>query len=117
MDLLQWLKNAYTGNRQPAVHIPDGARTPPVRRRYRFSGCVQGVGFRYEAKLLAAQLGLTGWVRNENDGTVVVEAEGAENCVSEFLRAMREVPRFDITNIREEELPLSGTETAFKVLY
>lgn len=117
MDLFQWLKKVCTENRRPAVRVPDGPHTPPVRRRYRFSGIVQGVGFRYEAKMLADRLGLVGWAQNKNDGTVVVEIEGEACCIDEFLRAMQTVRRFDITEIRTEDLPVSGTETAFKALY
>lgn len=116
MDLFQKLRNAYAAN-QHAVRIPDGPGGPPVRRRFRFSGLVQGVGFRYEARLLAGQLELTGWVRNLPDGAVAVEAEGPRERVAEFLRAMGEVPRFDITDVEIEDLPLLGTETAFRVLY
>lgn len=115
MSLFQWLKNA--GAQPCAVPAPEDPRTPPVRRRCRFSGLVQGVGFRWEAKTLAARLGLTGWVRNENDGTVTVELQGGESSVSAFLRAMEAVSRFDITDVRVEELPLSQGETAFTVRY
>lgn len=117
MDLYQWLKRAYLGNRSPSVRIPDGPDEPPVRRRYRFSGGVQGVGFRYTAKLLAEELGLVGWAGNQNDGTVLVEIEGGAGRVDEFLRAMGEVPRFHIRGIETEDLPLSGTETDFQVVY
>lgn len=113
MYLFQWLKN---GGRQPDVRIPEGPPTPRVRRRYRFSGYVQFVGFRYEAKMTASRLDLTGWAQNQSDGTVIVEIEGEAARVDEFLRVMRAVPRFDITDIQAEELPLSGTETAFEVL-
>lgn len=118
MDLYQWLKRAYLGNRSPSVRVPDGPDdTPPVRRRYRFSGGVQGVGFRYTAKLLAEELNLVGWVRNQNDGTVLLEIEGGASRVDEFLRAVQEVPRFHIRGIDAEDLPLSGTETDFQVVY
>lgn len=117
MRLFQWLKNTYGEGRRPVVRIPDGPPAPPVRRRCRFSGCVQGVGFRFEAKLLADQLGLVGWVQNQSDGTVIVEMEGGAAYIDEFLRAMRTVPRFDITDMQAEDLPLSGTETEFKALY
>lgn len=117
MNLFQWLKNAGAVNKQSVVHRPDGPHTPPVRRRYRFSGLVQGVGFRYEAMMIAGQLGLVGWVRNENDGSVVVEIEGEASCISEFLRGLQAVPRFDITEIQAEDLPLSKTETAFNARY
>ena len=78
---------------------------------------MQGVGFRWEARLLAERLGLTGWARNERDGTVTVEVQGGPGAIGEFLRALRAVPRFDITDIRDEDLPLSGGETAFSVRY
>ena len=42
----------------------------------RIHGRVQGVGFRMQAQSRATRLGLTGWVRNEADGSVRVEAEG-----------------------------------------
>ena len=117
MNLFQWLKNACAVNRQSAVRRPDGPHTPPIRRCYRFSGRVQGVGFRYEAMIIADQLGLVGWARNENDGSVIVEIEGEASYINEFIRAMQAVPRFDITEMQVEDLPLSKTETAFHALY
>ena len=47
-----------------------------ARWRVRFYGKVQFVGFRYTARLLAAKLNLTGWVRNMPDGSVLLEAQG-----------------------------------------
>ena len=41
-----------------------------IRRRILFYGRVQGVGFRYRARYAAESLCLTGWVYNEEDGTV-----------------------------------------------
>ena len=117
MDLFQWLKNACEVNRRSGVRIPEGPHTPLVRRRYCFSGRVQGVGFRFEARMLAAQLSLVGWVRNQSDGTVVMEIEGEAAYIDEFLRAVQAVPRFDITDIQAEDLPPSRTETSFKVRY
>lgn len=117
MDLYQWLKRAYLGNRSPSVRVPDDSDAPLVRRRYRFSGGVQGVGFRYTAKLLAEELNLVGWVRNQNDGTVLLEIEGGAGRVDEFLRVVQEAPRFHIRGIDTEDLPLSGTETDFQVVY
>lgn len=117
MDLFRWLEKTRGADRQPAAYVPDGEGVPLVRRGFRFSGLVQGVGFRYEARLTAMQLELTGWARNEGDGTVSVEVQGGENRVKEFLRVMCEVPRFDITDVQTRELPPSGTETGFRVLY
>ena len=49
-----------------------------IRQRIVFHGRVQGVGFRYTAKYLARSMNLTGWVKNEYDGTVVMEVQGRE---------------------------------------
>lgn len=114
MNLFRWLKNG--GAASPAIQAQDDPGAP-VRRRFRFSGFVQGVGFRWEAKRLAGQWELTGWARNESDGTVTVEIEGGANNIGEFVRAMQGVPRFDITGIEVEDLPCSRGETDFKIVY
>lgn len=116
MGLFQRLKDIYM-EKPPVVHIQDCRQSPPVRRYYRFSGRVQGVGFRYQASLIACQLGLVGWAQNKADGTVVIEIEGGAANIDEFLRAMQSVSRFRITDIQSKELPVLGTETSFKPLY
>ena len=47
-----------------------------MNRQIRVSGKVQGVFFRKSTQKKALELGLTGWVKNEEDGTVLVEIEG-----------------------------------------
>ena len=47
-----------------------------VRYYISFKGRVQGVGFRWRAQTIANDLGLTGWVRNEYDGSVLMELQG-----------------------------------------
>ena len=56
-----------------------------VRKHIVFYGRVQGVGFRYTAKYLAQSLELTGWVRNEYDGTVTMEVQGRETLINKLL--------------------------------
>jgi acylphosphatase len=56
-------------------------------------GDVQGVGFRYFVQRHARQLGLTGWVRNNDDGTVELVAEGAREKLDDLRRAVEEGPR------------------------
>ncbi len=48
-------------------------------------GDVQGVNFRFEAKLTADKLGVKGFVRNEADGSVYIEAEGEEKDTGEIF--------------------------------
>jgi acylphosphatase len=56
-------------------------------------GDVQGVGFRYFVQRKAQQLGLRGWVRNNDDGTVEVVAEGERGDLDQLKRALDEGPR------------------------
>lgn len=50
--------------------------------RFRVSGRVQGVGFRWATARVADQLGVSGWVANRSDGTVSVHAEGADAALT-----------------------------------
>lgn len=50
--------------------------TGAVRVSLLFSGAVQGVGFRWTNQALAREAGLTGWVRNLDDGRVEMELQG-----------------------------------------
>lgn len=54
-----------------------------------FLGRVQGVGFRATAHELANRHGVTGWVRNEPEGTVGLVAEGPDQAVEAFLAELR----------------------------
>lgn len=58
----------------------------------RIFGAVQGVGYRFFAKRTADKTGLTGFVKNEFDGTVYVEAEGEIRQIQNFIIKLREGP-------------------------
>jgi acylphosphatase len=62
-------------------------------RRYVVSGRVQGVGFRWFVEREAATLGITGWVRNRDDGRVEVMATGTREQLSALHARLREGPR------------------------
>ncbi len=58
----------------------------PIRRiAIRIHGNVQGVGFRMEAKRKAGKLHLTGFVKNDPDGSVYMVAEGENAALEAFL--------------------------------
>ena len=63
-----------------------------IRRHCIFYGNVQGVGFRYRARHTANLLGLTGWVKNEWDGSVILEIQGEEANVEEMIRRLHRLP-------------------------
>lgn len=56
-----------------------------VRVIARITGTVQGVKYRVTAKREARRHGLTGWVRNEPDGTVLIDVEGDPAAIDAFL--------------------------------
>ncbi|MFN8217338.1 MAG: DNA polymerase ligase N-terminal domain-containing protein [Solirubrobacterales bacterium] len=56
-------------------------------------GAVQGVGFREATRRRALELGLRGWVRNEEDGTVRVHAEGDPTALVALVELLGEGPR------------------------
>jgi len=63
-----------------------------IHRNITIRGEVQGVGFRYYARKTAQDLGLTGFVMNQADGSVYAEAEGEENEVTAFIDWCRKGP-------------------------
>jgi acylphosphatase len=62
------------------------------RVRVTVRGEVQGVGYRYTMRMVARDLGVSGWVRNRRDGTVEAEVEGTPAQVDEVLAWMAEGP-------------------------
>jgi acylphosphatase len=70
-------------------------------------GKVQGVFFRASTKEKADELNIKGFVRNENDGSVYIEAEGGEDALKEFMTWCKSGPSraiVQIINFREGEL-------------
>ncbi|MET0953849.1 MAG: carbamoyltransferase HypF [Aeromicrobium sp.] len=83
----------------------------PVRRRLEVAGVVQGVGYRPFVYAAAAQLGLTGSVRNDLAG-VVIEAEGPAEAIDELVRRVRHEspPLAVVERVEVRELdPVGGT--------
>lgn len=76
-----------------------------VRKRIIFHGRVQGVGFRYTAKNMARSLGLTGWVKNEWDGTVLMEVQGRELLIHKLLVGLNHNQFIGIEWLDTEEIP------------
>lgn len=80
------------------------------------SGLVQGVFFRASTKRKADSLNITGFVRNEPDGRVYIEAEGVEDNLEEFVQWCHHGPphaRVESCDVREAGV--SGY-TAFDIL-
>ena len=77
-----------------------------MRRRAIVHGRVQGVFFRDSVQRLAERLGVSGWVRNNWDGTVEAVLEGDREGVDRVVGFMREGPRgarVDHVEVADEE--------------
>ena len=72
------------------------------------------MGFRYTAKYLTRSLGLTGWVRNDPDGTVTMEVQGREALINKLLVGLNGGHFISIEWMDTKEIPLEE-EKAFKV--
>ncbi len=73
-------------------------------RRYFVRGRVQGVGFRYFVERAAAELKLTGYTRNLDDGRVEVYAAGPPAKLDELRQRLSKGPRFaDVRGVDEQE--------------
>ena len=86
-----------------------------VRKRIIFRGRVQGVGFRYTAKYLAQSLGLTGWVANNWDGSVTLEAQGERAALDALVPLIERSNRWArIENVEVTTLPVKEHEYGFE---
>ena len=65
---------------------------------------MQGVGFRYFVEHAAQQLGVRGWVRNDDDGSVEVYAVGTREQLSELAGLLWRGPRWaEVRGVEESE--------------
>lgn len=121
MELEQVRKMAAAAERGEAK-MGDTPLGPKVRRRYRFVGSVQGVGFRWTTTNLANSVGATGWVMNEHDGSVTAEIQGIREQVQavidgldRYYNGRRFLGGFQIAEARDVET-VAG-ELDFRPLY
>lgn len=85
-----------------------------VRQHICFYGRVQGVGFRFRASQLAELMGLTGWVRNEED-YVEMEVQGNPAEIRRLIERLETGPWIEIEWYEAEEIPVEESEWGFQV--
>lgn len=88
-----------------------------VRQRVRYSGDVQGVGFRATARAIASKWRVTGWVRNEPDGCVLLEAQGSSDQVAGFLREIAAEQSQRINSFERMDSNPVASEVSFVIRY
>ena len=87
-----------------------------VRAEVHISGRVQGVWFRQSTKKTADQVGVTGWCRNNPDGSVEAVFEGEENKVKSAVDWCKTGPRLArVDELQIEWKTASGEFDQFEV--
>ena len=87
----------------------------PERREAFYSGHVQGVGFRYTVRLLAAQFAVSGYVRNLPDGRVQLVVEGQSAELQRFVDAIAERMADHIRDVAVDVRPAIGEFSGFEI--
>lgn len=88
-----------------------------IRRRVIYTGHVQGVSFRATCVELARDFRVVGHVRNQPDGSVEVEAEGAPGEIDQLLSAIANHFAGNIRHAEESAIPLISHETRFQIRF
>lgn len=81
------------------------------------NGRVQGVGFRFFVNNEAIRHGLTGWVKNLDDGSVIMEVQGPASRIEAFLYVVERGNRFiRVDGLTRKKLPPTIGEASFRIL-
>ncbi|TIO73010.1 MAG: acylphosphatase [Mesorhizobium sp.] len=85
--------------------------------RARVSGTVQGVSYRFWTRSEAIRLGVTGWVRNEPDGSVTALIAGADAAVAAMVDRLWQGPRGAlVSKVEVEEMVHDQAPADFRII-
>ncbi len=87
-----------------------------LRKHLTFTGRVQGVGFRYRAHSIATSLGLTGYVKNNYNGSVEAEVQGKNAQIEEFVERLKNSSYIRVDYVAEYDVPLRE-DKSFRIEY
>lgn len=91
--------------------------TPDHAVLARITGRVQGVGFRDWTRRQAMALGLSGWVRNEPDGSVLTMIAGTGSAVAAMTERLWKGPALaSVSGVRTEPAETAGMPAGFRIL-
>ena len=116
IDRFKKLRDDYVIRQVEKAKLPDFEDDYFVRRRVTFHGRVQHVGFRLELEQMATRLGLTGWVKNLENGDVQAEIQGYESRIRFLLKFMKNLKRIKIEKMDNKPCSPKQNETEFKII-
>ena len=92
---------------------------PPgtIRKEFHFEGNVQNIGFRFEVQSHAKPLNITGYAKNNEDGTVTAELQGNLEDINRVISDLQNIDRIQIDSMTEKDIPLDYYENDFYILY
>ncbi|HDH91337.1 MAG TPA: acylphosphatase [Candidatus Aenigmarchaeota archaeon] len=88
------------------------------RVRVKIFGRVQGVFFRYNTRKIAERLGVKGWIRNCEDGSVEAVFEGEDKAVDKIIKWCHKGPSLaKVEKVDVEEEIYRGEFKDFRIVY
>lgn len=116
--MIDFFRNLFTGKvdeKYPEIQENKQIENVIVRKKVIFKGRVQGVGFRFEAYSTAVEKGLTGYVKNQEDLSVLLEVQGDKQEVFSFIEYLTTLDRVAVDDVEIFDLEVKGFETSFKI--
>ena len=87
-----------------------------LRKHFKITGTVQGVNFRDTSSQCAAKIGVSGWVRNNNDGSVEMEVQGTDTQINTLFDMIKcASSEINIQNIESENIPVDKNDEHFEI--
>ena len=88
-----------------------------IRKEFHFEGNVQNIGFRFEVQSHAKPLGITGYAKNNEDGSVTAQLQGNLENINKVILSLQNIDRIQIDSITEKDIPLDYYEKDFSIIY
>ncbi len=76
---------------------------------------MHGVGFRATARSVAGRFPITGWVRNEPDGSVMLEVQGEASQIDAFVGGLQAAMKRNISFVSQLDLAELADERGFAI--
>ncbi len=112
-----FLKQLFSSDADSDAVAPVDSKNA-VRKVVTVTGRVQGVGFRYFVRQEAHARGISGWVKNLNDGSVMMEIQSTPAVLEDLIERLKKGNGFSkIVQLKEYEVPVVEGENKFGIKY
>ncbi len=105
--------NLFKKKEKAKKELPPGT----IRKEFHFEGTVQNIGFRFEVQSHSKPLGITGYAKNNEDGSVTAQLQGNLENINKVILDLQNIDRIQIDFISEKDIPLDYYENDFSIIY